>query len=389
MITDSASSVFPPVPAQYPVFDGHNDLAWAIRQQFGSDVAAAALGAHQPALHTDIARLRRGGVAAQFWSVFVPSTLESDAAVVATLEQLDCVQRVVESFPGALQFAQTAAEVRLAREAGLIASLVGVEGGHSIASSLGVLRALRRAGVRYLTLTHNGNTPWAASATGDPVGYGLNDFGRTVVRELNRTGIIVDLSHVSERTMHDALDSTLAPVIFSHSSCRAVTDHPRNVPDSVLARLAGNDGVLMLTFVPFFVSDACARHELESEEIRKSIGLRVGFHHESPDDPPAAVAEYKRWQAKNPQPQASIADVVRHIEYARETVGVRHIGLGSDFDGVDVVPEGLEDVASYPRLFSALSDRGWSDHDLRALGFDNVLRVLDAAEHVAADLGWH
>lgn len=318
--------------AGLPVFDGHNDLPWALQLGFESNPAAADLAGGEPSLHTDIARLAAGGVAAQFWSVYVPSTLAPDAAVAATLEQIDIVHRLAEVYPETFQLATTARDVRAAREAGRIASLIGMEGGHSIASSLGVLRAFRRAGAAYMTLTHNDNTPWAASATGEPVDFGLTTFGEDVVREMNRIGMLVDLSHVAPQTMHDALDATSAPVIFSHSSCRAVTDHVRDVPDDVLSRLPGNGGVIMLTFVPQFVS---------------STG------------------------------SATLDDVVAHVEHARDVVGVDHIGLGGDFDGTDSMPEGLPDVSAYPALFDALAARGWSRADLQKLAFDNSLRVLE------------
>lgn len=320
----------------HPVFDGHNDLAWELRERFGSDPVAAGL-LDQPTLHTDVPRLRAGGVGAQFWSVYVPSDLDPAAATVAVLEQVDVVRRVVRAHPDVFAWTPTAAGVRDAVAAGRVASLVGAEGGHSIAGSLGVLRELRRAGLAYMTLTHNDNTPWAASATGEPVEHGLTEFGRDVVREMNRTGLLVDLSHVHERTMHDALDVTTRPVLFSHSSCRAVTDHPRNVPDGVLERLPGNGGVLMVTFVPAFVT--------------------------------ARGAD-----------RTSLEDVVRHVEHAREVVGVEHVGIGGDYDGTDAFPDGLQDVSCYPALLQALADRGWSAADLRALTFGNALRVLEEAQ---------
>ncbi|MCU1529904.1 MAG: Membrane dipeptidase [Frondihabitans sp.] len=318
-----------------PVFDGHNDLPWALREGFQSDPASADLAAGEPTLHTDIPRLRAGGMTAQFWSVYVPSSLSPADAVVATLEEIDVVHRLVETYPEVFQLATTATDVRAARAAGLLASLLGMEGGHSIDSSLGVLRAMRRAGVAYLTLTHNDNTPWAASATGDPVDFGLTPFGEEVVREMNRIGMLVDLSHVAPQTMHDALDVSTAPVIFSHSSCRAVTDHVRNVPDDVLSRLSGNGGVVMLTFVPAFVSRTADGH-------------------------------------------ATLDDVVAHVEHAREVAGVDHIGLGGDFDGTDSMPEGLPDVSAYPALFAVLAARGWSRGELLKLAFENTLRVLEA-----------
>lgn len=331
-----------------PVFDGHNDLPYALRENYDYSVEAASLGAGNTALHTDIPSLRAGNVGAQFWSVYVPSTLEPADAVVATLEQIDCVHRLVDSFPEDLALAVSAQDVRRAWEQGRIASLMGMEGGHSIAESLGTLRMMRRMGVAYMTLTHNDNTPWAASATGEPVDHGLTDFGREVVREMNRIGMLVDLSHVHARTMGDALDVSTAPVIFSHSSCRAVTDHPRNVPDDVLERLRDNGGVQMITFVPKFISSDAAA---------------------APED--ADVAG-----------QVGIEDVVAHIEHAREVAGVDHIGLGGDYDGVPFTPAGLERVSAYPALMEALKARGWSDSDLSKLASDNALRVLeDAASH--------
>ncbi|MEZ0163536.1 dipeptidase [Kineococcus sp. LSe6-4] len=324
------------VLATHPVFDGHNDLAWELRERFASDPRAAGL-LDQPILHTDVPRLRAGGVGAQFWSVYVPSDQDPAAATVAVLEQIDVVRRLVATHPDVLAWTPTAPDVREALAAGRIASLVGAEGGHSIAGSLGVLRELRRAGLAYLTLTHHDNTPWAASATGEPVDHGLTGFGRDVVREMNRTGVLVDLSHVHERTMHDALDVTTRPVLFSHSSCRAVTDHPRNVPDAVLERLPGNGGVLMVTFVPAFVA--------------------------------APGAD-----------RATLHDVVRHLEHAREVVGIEHVGLGGDYDGTDAFPDGLGDVSRYPALLQALADRGWSAADLRALTCGNALRVLAEAQ---------
>lgn len=331
------------------VLDGHNDLPYALRENYAYNLDAARLGEGNPALHTDIPSLRAGNVGAQFWSVYVPSTLTPADAVVATLEQIDCVHRLVEAFPEDLQLAVTAEDVRSAHQAGKIASLMGMEGGHSIAESLGTLRMMRRMGVAYMTLTHNDNTPWAASATGEPVGHGLTDFGREVIREMNRIGMLVDLSHVHTRTMHDALDISTAPVIFSHSSCRAVTEHPRNVPDDVLERLPGNGGVQMITFVPKFIDQEAAAAPEDAEVAR-----RVG-----------------------------VEDVVSHIEHARDVVGVDHIGLGGDYDGVPVTPTGMERVSCYPRLMEALKARRWSEAELSKLASGNALRVLEGAVHAA------
>ena len=328
--------------ADNPVIDGHNDLAWALRNRFGPDARAVLAGIDltqpQPDLHTDLPRLRRGGVGGQFWSVYVPCELAGHAAVTAVLEQIELVHALAAAYPEHLRLAGTADEVEAAIAAGRVASLLGAEGGHCIAESLGVLRALYRLGVRYLTLTHNKNVPWADSATDQPAAGGLTGFGRDVVAEMNRLGMLVDLSHVAASTMHDALDVTSAPVIFSHSSCRAVHDHPRNVPDDVLERLPGNGGVCMVTFVPKFVSA---------------------------------------------NPKAGIADVVTHLEHVREVAGVEHVGIGGDYDGVATVPVGLEDVSTYPALFEALLDRGWNPADLAKLAGRNVLRVLRAAADAA------
>jgi membrane dipeptidase len=367
-----------------PVFDGHNDLPWALRQDFGYDVAAAGLAAGQPRLHTDLPRLRAGGVGAQFWSVFVPSTLTPEESVVATLEQIDCVHRIVAAHPDAFRLARTAAEVRDAVGGGRIASLLGMEGGHSIAGSPAVLRMMAQLGVRYMTLTHNDDTPWACSATGAAMergeDTGLTAFGREVVAEMNRLGMIVDLSHVSPRTMEDALDATTAPVMFSHSSCRSVCGHPRNVPDAVLERLPSNGGVLMVTFVPKFVSEACRQHAWDLRAKRWELGLPVGFHDVAPDEDPEAAAEFAAWLKANPAPEATIADVVRHLEHAREVLGPAHLGLGGDFDGTPDLPAGMDGVAGYGPLLGALAERGWSRGDLDALCWGNALRVLEATE---------
>ena len=268
----------PSLLARSPVFDGHNDLAWALRKQVAYDLAQRDIAVHQPLLHTDIPRLRAGGVGAQFFSVYVPGTLVGGAAVTATLEQIDCVARIVAAYPETFEAARTAADVRRVIAGGRIAALLGAEGGHSIDSSLGVLRMLRRLGVAYMTLTHNQNVPWADAATDVPAVGGLTDFGREVVLEMNRIGMLVDISHVAPATMHAALDVSRAPVIFSHSSCRALTDHVRDVPDAVLERLAGNGGIVMITFVPDFVSQACADHSAAEDAKRHELGPGQGHH---------------------------------------------------------------------------------------------------------------
>ncbi|GAB3465200.1 dipeptidase [Actinophytocola sediminis] len=364
-----------------PLVDGHNDLPWALRSLPGVDGARADglgvdLTAHQPGLHTDLPRLRAGGVGVQFWSVYVPCRLAGDAAVTAVVQQAELVHTLAARYPEHLRIVSTAAQARAAFADGRIASMLGAEGGHCINSSLGVLRALYRLGVRYLTLTHNENVPWADSATDEPAVGGLNDFGREVVAEMNRIGMLVDLSHVAATTMRDALDASTAPVIFSHSSCRAVTDHPRNVPDDVLARLAGNGGVCMVAFVPWFVSDSLNSWERDVRAAMTSAGL-------DPKDTDQRPRFLETWSGP-PMPAVGIDEVVAHVEHAREVAGIDHIGLGGDYDGVSRLPVGLEDVSRYPALFAALLDRGWSERDCAKLAGENLLRALTAAEETAA-----
>ncbi len=360
-----------------PVVDGHNDLPWAARELVGYDWSRLDIGRGVATTHTDLPRLRAGGVGAQFWSVFVPTTLDPGAAITATLEQIDAVRNMTARYADRLALATTVAEVYAARAAGRIASLMGAEGGHSINNSLGTLRMLHALGVRYLTLTHNENVAWADSATDEPVAGGLTAFGREVVRELNRLGMLVDLSHVSADTMHDACDVTSAPPVFSHSSARALCDHPRNVPDDVLARVASLGGVCMVTFVPKFVSQTVREWDLEAQHVAAAHQVRsndfVAYE--------AFLAAYRR---EHPAPRATVSDVVAHCEHIRDVAGIDHIGLGGDYDGVTELPDGLEDVTGYPRLLEALAARGWSDGDLAKLTNRNILRVLGAAEEVAA-----
>src|SRR6478752_4579966 len=365
--------------AGHPVVDGHNDLPWEARERAGYDWDRLDISKPGCPTHTDLPRLREGGVGAQFWSVFVPATLQGDAAVSATLEQVDAVHAMTARYADDLALATTRADVERAWSQGRIASLMGAEGGHSIDSSLGTLRMLHALGVRYLTLTHNDNVPWADSATDEPVHGGLSPFGREVVREMNRLGMLVDLSHVSADTMRAALDVAQAPVVFSHSSARAVCDHPRNVPDDVLARLAANGGVCMVTFVPKFVSPRVREWDLETREAAALAGVDIG-------DDPAYDAFVAERRLTRPPPRAGIDDVVAHCEHVREVAGARHIGLGGDYDGVDTLPDGLGDVSTYPRLLEALADRGWSDADLAGLTSGNVLRVLGEAEERAREI---
>ena len=327
-----------------PLVDGHNDLAWALRRLGRRD---ADLAAGVAEVHTDLPRLRAGRVGGQFWSVYVPCSHSGPDAVAAVFEQVDLVHALAARHPR-LALVDTADGVRAAVAAGRIGSLLAAEGGHCLDSSLDVLRELRRRGVRSLTLTHDANTPWADSATDAPEHGGLTAFGHEVVRECNRLGVVVDLSHVADTTMRDALATTRAPVLFTHSSCRAVTDHPRNVPDDVLAVLPGNGGVCMVTFVSDFVAGAA--------------------DHADPGDRPAAPRN------------ATLLDVVAHLDHAREVAGVDHIGIGGDFDGTDRLPDGLHDVSTYPVLFAALLARGWSEDDCARLAGRNALRVLQEVE---------
>jgi membrane dipeptidase len=377
---------------RFPLIDGHNDLPWALRERAAGDVskvrlappgevpgdpAEVNLAAPVAGLHTDLPRLAAGGVGAQFWSVYVPASFTGDAAVTAVLEQIDLARLVISRYPQALELALTAADVDRIFAAGRVASLLGAEGGHAIAGSLGVLRMLYALGVRYLTLTHNSNVGWADSATDEPAAGGLSDFGRDVVREMQRIGMLVDLSHVAASTMHDALDVAQAPVIFSHSSARAVCDAPRNVPDDVLARLADNGGVCMVTFVPAFVSQDCADWlaDLKVEAARRGV---------DPRNLDQLFSLKPEWERTHPMPVAKLAQVADHIDHVRKVAGVEHVGLGGDFDGTSDVTVGLEDVSTYPALFAELLARGWTEPDCAALAAGNLLRALRGAESFAA-----
>ncbi|MET8447870.1 dipeptidase [Streptomyces sp. NPDC005209] len=364
---------------EFPVVDGHNDLPWALREQVRYDLAARDIAAHQNAhLHTDIPRLREGGVGAQYWSVFVRSDLPG--AVPATLEQIDCVRQLIDRYPADLRAALTAADMEAARAEGRIASLMGAEGGHSIDNSLGTLRGLYELGVRYMTLTHNDNNDWADSATDEPNVGGLSAFGREVVREMNRLGMLVDLSHVAATTMRDALDASAAPVIFSHSSARAVCEHPRNIPDEILERLPANGGVAMVTFVPKFVLQAAVDWTAAADENMRAHG----FHHL--DTTAEAMKVHAAFEERTPRPIATVATVADHLDHMREVAGIDHLGIGGDYDGTAFTPDGLNDVSGYPNLIAELLDRGWSKPDLAKLTWQNSLRVLGAAEDVSRDL---
>ena len=363
---------------QMPVIDGHNDYPWALREHDPArDIDKLDIRVAQPSIMTDIPRLKAGGVGGQFWSVYVPATLQGQSAVTATLEQIDIVHRMVRKYPGTFELAQTAADVERIRKAGKIASLIGMEGGHSIDNSLANLRMFQRLGARYMTLTHSSNTPWADSATDTPKNNGLSPFGEDVVHEMNWLGMLVDLSHVSPDTMADALRVTQAPVIFSHSSSRAVNDHPRNVPDEILKQLPKNGGVVMVTFVPGFISPKV--NEWNKRQTAEQDRLKASF----PTDPSALKTALDRWTAANPAPPATIADVADHIDHIKKIAGIDHIGLGGDFDGITDVIQGLEDTSKYPNLIVELLKRGYTDAEIKKITNGNILRALRGAEAAA------
>lgn len=370
-----------------PLIDGHNDWPEALRGHEGEEAWTrdlTDLSAPAGAYNTDIVRLRRGMVGGQFWSVYVSASLPGTEQVKQTLEQIDLVRSIVARNPGRFVLATTAAEVRAAHAQGRIASMIGVEGGGQIDGSLAVLRTYRALGAGYLTLTHARTIAWADSATDDPQHDGLTPFGERVVRELNRLGMLVDLAHVSEATMRDAMRVSRAPVIFSHSSARALDDHPRNVPDDVLRLLAANGGVVMVNYALPYISDAYRRWAADAaaEKTRLNAppygGLDIG-------QPEKAKADYAAWLRAHPAPRATLGDVADHIDHIAKVAGVDHVGLGSDFDGVgNQLPEGLGDVSTYPALLAELMRRGWSDADIAKLAGENVLRVMATAERVAA-----
>jgi membrane dipeptidase len=359
------------------MIDGHNDLPWAMRKLCDYDLDRVDLARRVEDLHTDIGRLHQGQVTGQFWSVYVPSTLSGPDAVVATLEQIAFVYRMVERYPTDFAIAVTADDVDRVSSSGRIASMVGMEGGHSISDSLGVLQMMSALGVRYMTLTHNDNVSWADSATDEPILGGLSPFGIDVVKEMNRLGMIVDLSHVSTDVMRQAINASSSPVMFSHSSARAVCDVPRNVPDDVLESLTNNDGICMVTFVADFVSPSVAKWFSECAEMVAESGG-------NPRDFSAVDTMIKLRSRDAPPPVATISDVVRHIEHVRAVAGLSHGGIGGDFDGTTLVPAELCDVSKYPLLFDALRQRRWSTAEIEMLSTQNILRVMRANEHNSA-----
>lgn len=362
-----------------PLIDGHNDLPWAMREATRYDFDKVDIRRPQPQLMTDIPRLRSGRVGGQFWSVYVPASLQGDAAVAATLEQVDAVYEMERRYPETFAVVRTADQLERAFKAGKVASMVGMEGGHSIDSSLGTLRMFHRLGVGYLTLTHSANVPWADASTDTAKHDGLTTFGEEVVREMNRLGMLVDLSHVAPATMADAIRVSAAPIIFSHSSARAICDVPRNVPDDVLKQMPANGGVVMVTFVPGFVSQEVAAYNRRAQAHLQGLRKELGSDG-------AVQTAMAGWRKANPEPRATLAQVADHIDHIRKVAGIDHIGLGGDFDGITSVPIGLEDVSTYPALVAELLRRGYSDVDVKKVLGGNVLRVMRQAERIAADL---
>ncbi len=382
--TNDVSARIDRILRDVPLIDGHNDLPYQYEARAKDHLAQIDLRQDQskltPPLHTDIPRLRAGRVGAEFWSVYVPTSLKGADAVRAVLVQIDVVHRIDELYPDTFELARTADDVIRIHRGGKIASLIGVEGGHSIGNSLAVLRQLYALGARYMTITHSDNDDFADSATADPMHNGLTPFGKHVIVEMNRLGMLVDLSHVAPKTMNDVLDLTPAPVIFSHSSTRALVDHPRNVPDDVLCRLKENDGVVMVSFVPTFTSEKVRAHDAahDAEEARLKTMDR--------GQPDRMKAELAKWEAANPAPRATVKDVADHIDHVAQLAGVTHIGLGSDFDGITSTVEGLDNVSTYPALFAELIRRGYTDEQLEGIAGLNVLRVMHKVEAVAARL---
>jgi membrane dipeptidase len=383
--------------ARVPLIDGHNDLPWEIRERFGGDLDRVDLGVQgprvdakgvasdQPPLMTDIPRLRAGHVGAQFWSVFIPVSVTGPAAIKMTIEQIDLVKRMARRYPMDLEMAFSANDVIRIHKSGRIASLIGIEGGHQIDNSLAAMRQMYDLGARYMTLTHSSNTEWADSATDNPAHGGLTDFGRVVVHEMNKTGMIIDLSHVSVDTMKAALQATAAPVMFSHSGARAIVDHPRDVSDDILVLVAKNRGVVMVNFFPGYVSDVFNNwiNDRAAEQTRLNSPPFAGRYIGQPERVKASMVE---WDRTHPAPNVTISDVADHIEHVRKVAGVDCVGLGSDFDGIPMTPKGLDGVDKFPLVLEELARRGWSDEELAKVAGGNILRVMREVERVSAHL---
>jgi membrane dipeptidase len=368
---------------QTPLIDGHNDIAEQLAENYQRSVDGLASGTDKRRPHplmTDMARLHQGRVGGQFWSVYIDGSITGDAAIRETLQEIDVVRRMIDAYPNDLALASTADDVVRIHKSGKIASLIGVEGGRQIGGSLAALRQYYNLGARYMTLTHNQTTEWADAATDEPKYDGLSPFGLTVVHEMNRIGMLVDLSHVAPATMKDAIAASKAPVIFSHSSARAIGGHPRNVPDDVLSLLPANGGVVMVNFVPPFLSDAV--WNWGADRTAEQARLKA-IHRESNADVEAGL---KAWEAAHPTPTVTVADVANHIEHIAKIAGHDHVGIGGDFDGIDATPTDLTGVEDYPRLFAELIRRGWSDENLAKLAGGNVLRALRQAETVAKSM---
>lgn len=368
-----------------PIIDGHNDLPWEIRDAYDSWRKPLDLEADtsklEARLQTDLPRMRKGGMGAQFWSVWIPADLKGDEAIRVTLEQIDVVHRMVARYPERLEMASTAADIRRIEKAGKIASLIGVEGGHQIGNSPAALRQFHALGARYMTLTHSKNNDWADSGTDDPAHDGLTAFGRAIVGEMNRLGMMIDLSHVSPETMRDSIAASRAPVIFSHSNARALMDHGRNVPDDILKLLPANGGVVMVNFFPGFISPA---YRLRAAEREAEDARLKNLYSGQPERRKAAL---EAWDSAHPAVDATLAEVAGHIEHIRRVAGIDHVGIGSDFDGISgTSPKGLEGVDTYPALLAELARRGWSDSDLAKLAGGNLLRAMERAERVAAGM---
>ena len=364
-----------------PLVDAHNDLPWAMREDANAPLDVVAYDLNKPTKGmTDLARLRTGMVGGQFWSVYIPGDIRDSGFARVQLEQIDIARRVIARYPKDLQWALTAAEMRAAHRAGKIGSVLGMEGGHAIEHSLGALRAYYDLGVRYMTLTHNVTTDWADAANDVAKHKGLTEFGKEVVREMNRLGMIVDLSHVSPAVMSNALDVSESPIMFSHSAARVLTDVPRNVPDSILRRLPKNGGVVMMTFVPGFTSQVVADYGSRVTVLRDSLMKAY------PGNNDAQFKAFAAWREQNPTPTSTIANVADHMDHIKRVAGADHIGMGGDYDGITETVVGLEDVSKYPDLLAELVKRGWTDQELRGVAGANVLRVMARGEAVAARL---